>query len=399
MASLNDIFDDFVKADATPAVDWSWLDAMQIPTPSVREVEAAAIASPTACASYNSYRSDLDGRLRALLTELEIYNRSAMPSPICVSASADHHHSGIPHAPTPCIYTNCDHHNKPDSGTPPLVFHSPAMTTLSSSSPFSLLLSAPPSPDYFKDMISLAAMDVGSPASFTDLAAFHSPQSSPQQRLSSPLALDNVSNIPPIDATTLQHFQQPTRNWSTAFDALLPSSASPTPVIQSSIPAPDVRLATASTNPATPKTRPSDVARAQRPPTKRTPSTSSTSLSTSPSSACSVSTNLNSPFPCPHCPKQLRSPSSLRHHLRLHTNPPKRHACPVCGRAFIRRQDMLRHGSVHLEPESWTFRCKGCARGFRRRDAYVGHLKNGCCGVDPGDVERELESAGTEMDI
>ncbi|KAI9316913.1 hypothetical protein DFJ73DRAFT_616891, partial [Zopfochytrium polystomum] len=48
--------------------------------------------------------------------------------------------------------------------------------------------------------------------------------------------------------------------------------------------------------------------------------------------------------------------------------------CTVCGRYFLRTQDLLRHGATHLLPSERPFLCpNGCMRAFGRADAAQRH--------------------------
>ncbi|KAJ3191136.1 hypothetical protein HK101_008066 [Irineochytrium annulatum] len=387
--TLSDIFDDFVAStpvaiplsNLSPTPDWHWIhDILQIPTPSMSPIiQSSPLAAPAAPSPFEfSRKSDFTSHGRA--QGLDFFNNSSGPSP-CIHTSHQRH-SDAP--PTPCACDRRDfrttlNHAHFATGATML---SPTL----SNSPASLMLTLPPSPAAFSDFSGFGATDVGSPASYADLAAFHSPSRSHSWSSDSAAALSPSPQMQLDHAIPAASFDPaapppPWSLWPTS-DAILPAFATPT--VRATDFFPPSTTAT-QLQPDTPRRRGPRTA-------KRTASVSSnTSDRASPPRP-------SAPFPCPHCPKLLKSPSSLRHHLRLHSGPPKRHVCAVCDRAFIRRQDMLRHESVHLAPESWKFKCRGCERGFRRRDGYVGHVRGGRCGVDVKEVEMELglEGGGLE---
>ncbi|KAJ3160056.1 hypothetical protein HK101_000970 [Irineochytrium annulatum] len=75
----------------------------------------------------------------------------------------------------------------------------------------------------------------------------------------------------------------------------------------------------------------------------------------------------------PGCPKSYANPASFRNHQRTHLLV-RKHPCTMCGKRFLRAQDLDRHGATHLQPEDYPFRCK-CGVKFKRRDAVARHLK------------------------
>ncbi|KAI8062860.1 hypothetical protein BC940DRAFT_307926 [Gongronella butleri] len=86
---------------------------------------------------------------------------------------------------------------------------------------------------------------------------------------------------------------------------------------------------------------------------------------------------VNTEYPCPHCPKIFNRPYNLQSHLRTHSTD-RPYECNSCGRRFARQHDRNRHQRLH-----WGFKpyaCTQCKKAFARMDALNRHLRvdNGC---------------------
>ncbi|KAH8370374.1 hypothetical protein KR093_003183, partial [Drosophila rubida] len=118
------------------------------------------------------------------------------------------------------------------------------------------------------------------------------------------------------------------------------------------------------------------------------------------------------PFPCPHCSKQMKTKTTLKIHLRLHSNEEKPfachlcsnrywkktdlknhilrhtgekpHKCPRCSQRFLRRETLNRH--IRNNPPSCTtapapYNCAQCSKGFGLRNGLKSHIRNNICGL------------------
>ena len=89
----------------------------------------------------------------------------------------------------------------------------------------------------------------------------------------------------------------------------------------------------------------------------------------------------NSGFACHLCYRRFTRASSLRIHLRAHTDE-RPFACTVCGKAFVRWGDCTRHESAHSGKRKFVCRGKlraggtwGCGARFHRSDQLLEHWR------------------------
>ena len=80
---------------------------------------------------------------------------------------------------------------------------------------------------------------------------------------------------------------------------------------------------------------------------------------------------------CRHCGEVFPSYSDLRQHLDSHASG---HKCATCGRAFTRREYLLKHSS-RCRPKPFT--CDVCHSGFTRKDNLDHHKRTVQCGSPP----------------
>ncbi|KAJ3279074.1 hypothetical protein HK104_001792 [Borealophlyctis nickersoniae] len=81
-------------------------------------------------------------------------------------------------------------------------------------------------------------------------------------------------------------------------------------------------------------------------------------------------------FKC-ECGKLFEKLVNLKAHARLH-RAERNHICEVCQRAFMRRQDLRRHRSMHMSGfKPWE--CDHCHTTFTRSDALHRHIKAKRC--------------------
>ncbi|KAJ3109389.1 hypothetical protein HDU97_006634 [Phlyctochytrium planicorne] len=109
-------------------------------------------------------------------------------------------------------------------------------------------------------------------------------------------------------------------------------------------------------------------------PDPSTPSTPTTPTLPAPSSSTSRRSSGSGMFQCA-CGKSFSSLGSLRQHAKNHhTNRTKDFACGLCGKEFLRRQDLRRHEFTHTGERNFV--CPlNCGTTFSRNDALQRHLK------------------------
>ena len=83
---------------------------------------------------------------------------------------------------------------------------------------------------------------------------------------------------------------------------------------------------------------------------------------------------------CRHCGEVFPSYPDLRQHLDSHVQPPIGHICTTCGRAFTRRDHLVRHSS-RCRPKA--FLCATCNSSFGRKDNLDRHKRTMRCGAPP----------------
>ena len=84
-------------------------------------------------------------------------------------------------------------------------------------------------------------------------------------------------------------------------------------------------------------------------------------------------------FICDVCEKGYPSEASLQTHKRNVHATEKKHKCPECGKAFVRKDKMKRHELIHFPDTRPTFPCPfrahlGCTKTFYREDKLKRHL-------------------------
>lgn len=94
----------------------------------------------------------------------------------------------------------------------------------------------------------------------------------------------------------------------------------------------------------------------------------------------SATTKANANYECHQCGKLFQR--SYNHKAHMETHDPERphpNVCQTksCGRAFVRRTDLVRHEqSVHVKARN--HRCKACDASFARKDTLRRHTEDGC---------------------
>lgn len=78
---------------------------------------------------------------------------------------------------------------------------------------------------------------------------------------------------------------------------------------------------------------------------------------------------------CSECEKSFSVAANLRRHVQLvHTKSAESHVCPECGNTFSLKSNLKEHvNSVHLR--KFSFVCKFCGEGFRRKKEVDAHLE------------------------
>ena len=78
---------------------------------------------------------------------------------------------------------------------------------------------------------------------------------------------------------------------------------------------------------------------------------------------------------CPDCERSFSVGANLRRHIQLvHTKSNEHHECSECKKTFSLKSNLKEHvNSVHLK--KFTFVCKHCNEGFRRKKELTTHLK------------------------
>ena len=97
---------------------------------------------------------------------------------------------------------------------------------------------------------------------------------------------------------------------------------------------------------------------------------------------------------CRHCGEVFPSYSDLRQHLDSHASG---HKCATCGRAFTRREYLLKHSS-RCRPKPFT--CDVCHSGFTRKDNLDHHKRTVQCGSppQPGPAPKRRRNASLDED-
>lgn len=102
------------------------------------------------------------------------------------------------------------------------------------------------------------------------------------------------------------------------------------------------------------------------------------------SSKRSQKTPINPPkFPCTSCGKRFTRSTTLREHMRSHSNERPYH-CPDCPKKFARLKDQKRHQELHSTEREYVCNyedihihnlIRGCGRRFSREDGLLAHWR------------------------
>lgn len=79
-------------------------------------------------------------------------------------------------------------------------------------------------------------------------------------------------------------------------------------------------------------------------------------------------------YKCDRCGKEFNTNLSLTIHMKIHDAKRKRHACPVCGKTFLRSNNLKRHEYLHtgLRP----FACDLCGKCFPTNSERKTHVEH-----------------------
>ncbi|KAJ3056002.1 hypothetical protein HK097_008491 [Rhizophlyctis rosea] len=94
-------------------------------------------------------------------------------------------------------------------------------------------------------------------------------------------------------------------------------------------------------------------------------------------------------FKC-QCGKLFKKLYNLRNHYKQHSRE-KPYVCDVCKRGFMRKHDLKRHATTHMDNFK-PYACDDCKMTFTRLDALHRHIKCNRCRAAPGFQEEETES-------
>ncbi|KAI8826943.1 uncharacterized protein EV422DRAFT_490651 [Fimicolochytrium jonesii] len=84
------------------------------------------------------------------------------------------------------------------------------------------------------------------------------------------------------------------------------------------------------------------------------------------------------------CGKLFKKLYNLKNHYQSHFNPTpeKPFVCEVCQRGFMRKHDLKRHATTHMETFT-PFACDVCHTTFTRLDALHRHVNGNRCKGSP----------------
>lgn len=76
---------------------------------------------------------------------------------------------------------------------------------------------------------------------------------------------------------------------------------------------------------------------------------------------------------CPDCGQSFNQTSMRRHILRVHEKM-REFYCDNCERSFFRKEELLNHLKVHMEPRKKTIPCNECDKMFSCKESLRTHV-------------------------